>query len=135
MSDSRQDPAGDPKDPVLHVRSREELNEIISRGPAVVYFWAPWCGPCHMFGPLYAEAAQRFTGEVSFVKINTEEARELAGLFHIRAIPTVVSFRQGRVLDVHIGVMNPAALVRMARHAAKKRKGLWARLFGKKTDS
>jgi thioredoxin 1 len=58
--------------------------------PAVIDFWAPWCGPCRMVGPVIEELSQEYEGQVNFYKINTDEEQELAGAFGIRSIPSLL---------------------------------------------
>ncbi len=58
--------------------------------PAVVDFWAPWCGPCRMVGPVIDELSTEYAGKVNFYKINTDEQQELAGMFGIRSIPSLL---------------------------------------------
>jgi thioredoxin len=58
--------------------------------PAVIDFWAPWCGPCRMVGPIIDELSKEYAGRVNFYKVNTEEEQELAGVFGIRSIPSLL---------------------------------------------
>jgi thioredoxin 1 len=58
--------------------------------PAIIDFWAPWCGPCRMVGPVIDELSQEYEGKVNFYKINTDEEQELAGAFGIRSIPSLL---------------------------------------------
>jgi len=57
--------------------------------PAVIDFWAPWCGPCRMVGPVIDELSAEYSGKVDFYKVNTDEEQDLAGAFGIRSIPSL----------------------------------------------
>lgn len=71
---------------------------------AVLDFWAPWCGPCKQFGPIFEKVASEYP-EILFGKINTEEQQQLAGYFQIRSIPTVAIMREGIIVFMQAGLI------------------------------
>lgn len=77
--------------------------------PIVVDFWAPWCGPCLNFTPVFEEIAANRSHQVRFVKINTEAEQELGERFRIRSIPTIMLFKQGKMVDILNGALPKAS--------------------------
>ena len=82
---------------------------IIDNDFVIIDFWAPWCGPCKGFAPVYEEISEKFPNAV-FAKVNTEAEQELAGYFQIRSIPTLMVFREKIIIFSQPGALPGAAL-------------------------
>ena len=89
-----------------------EKEVIQSKSPVLVDFWAPWCGPCKMFAPTFAQLAKQYTNHVLFVKLNTEEEQGIAAQFGIRSIPTLAFFKGGQESHRVSGALGPSDLDR-----------------------
>ena len=90
--------------------TRDTLDSTVTGNEIVLLdFWAPWCGPCRQFAPVF-ETMSESHPDIVFAKVNTEEERELAGHFQIRSIPTLMVFRQQIIVFAQPGALPPAAL-------------------------
>jgi thioredoxin 1 len=81
-----------------------EQEVVKSAQPVLVDFWAPWCGPCRMIGPVIEELAKEYAGKVKVCKLNTDEAQDSASKYQISAIPTILLFKGGKVVQQLVGL-------------------------------
>lgn len=83
----------------------------IASGTVLVDFWAPWCGPCKMQGPILDKVAAKVGDKAVIAKVNVDESPALAAKFGVRSIPTLILFKNGEKVNDFIGVQQEAALV------------------------
>lgn len=96
---------------VLHLNESEFDAKITSAPLAMVDFWATWCGPCQMLAPVLEELSQ----QVKVVKVDVDENPQLAMVFQVSSIPTIISFRDGKGLKKSVGVTSKEALLELLK--------------------
>ena len=93
--------------------TKENFSEIIENNDIVIVdFWAPWCGPCRSFAPIFEKTAEAHP-EAAFAKVNTEQEQELAAHFQIRSIPTLMVFREQILLFAQPGMVPESTLTEL----------------------
>ncbi|MCC6805816.1 MAG: thioredoxin [Deltaproteobacteria bacterium] len=98
--------------------TEQTFDEVVEKGIVLVDWWAPWCGPCRVFAPIFEQAAARYPN-VTFAKVNTEVAPRLAGEFRIQAIPTLMVFKEGFLVFAQPGMLPAAAIDELVAQAKK----------------
>lgn len=90
------------------------FNELVNKENtvAMVDFWAEWCGPCRMIGPSVEELSKEYEGKAVIGKLNVDDNPNIASSFGIRSIPTILFFKNGKVVDKQVGVVPKAELER-----------------------
>lgn len=91
---------------VLEVTDKNFESEVLKSDlPVLVDFWAEWCGPCKMIGPIVNEISEELDGKLKVAKVNVDDAQELAGNYQIMSIPTLLLFKGGEVAEQIVGAV------------------------------
>ena len=101
MSDSGKD------EKIQHVSDSTFEQDVVSaQEPVLVDFWAPWCGPCKKVAPMLEELAQKLEGQLKVAKMNVDENPSVPSQLGIRSIPTLVVYKEGKVVDTRVGALS-----------------------------
>lgn len=101
----------------VHEVTRENIKEVLQNNQLVIFdFWAEWCGPCKRFGPIFEAVAAKHP-DVKFVKVNTDEQRELSAAFEVMSIPTLAVVKEQDIIFVQPGAVNEDILEEIIKKA------------------
>jgi len=94
--------------------TQDNFDEVTSKSlPVIIDFWAPWCGPCRMVGPIVEELAETFKDKAVIGKLNVDENSELAQKFGVSSIPTILMLQDGKEVQRHIGAGSKESFAKM----------------------
>ena len=103
---------------LIHATDENFEPEILkSEIPAIVDFWAPWCGPCHIIAPVIEELAKEYAGKVKVAKMNVDENPATPSRYGIRGIPTVILFKDGQIFEQIVGAVPKSKVEDMIKKA------------------
>ena len=97
-----------------------ETDVMTSSKPVFVDFWAEWCGPCRMVSPVVEELSDEYNGKVDFVKVNVDQANELASKYNVFSIPTLAIFNKGEIVAQQVGAASKESYKNMIDRALEK---------------
>ena len=104
----------------INIGSKEAFDTLINEPGAVVAidFWAPWCGPCRTFGPMFEEAAKEIGAAAKFVKVNVDDHQDIAGDHDVSSIPTVIYYKDGKIAHRDQGIKPSEDIVQRVKELA-----------------
>ena len=95
----------------VNVNDKNFKQEVLeSTTPVLVDFWAEWCGPCLMVGPVVKEIAEEYTGKLKVCKVNVDEANSTAAKYQVMSIPTLAVFKNGEIVEKTVGALPKSEL-------------------------
>ncbi len=100
---------------VVHATKADFEKTISSKETVLVDFWAPWCGPCKMLGPVFEEAEKEAGDKILFVKVNVDDEADLAAQFRVSSIPTLVVLKDGKEVNRSLGFIDKQKILSLVQ--------------------
>lgn len=95
-----------------HIENQQQFDEVLKGKKVLVDFYADWCGPCKMLGPVLEEVSKELGDNVTIAKVNVDQQEAIAGQYSIFSIPTMILFENGEIVRKQVGFVPKAALIR-----------------------
>lgn len=97
-----------------HVKELNDTNfrTTIAKGVSLVDFWAPWCAPCRMLGPIVNQVAEAMVGKAKVCKLDVEQHKQAAAKYGVNSIPTIIIFKDGRLVKKFVGIKTKQTLIK-----------------------
>jgi thioredoxin 1 len=91
---------------VIEISDKDFEQQVLKSSlPVVVDFWAPWCGPCRMIGPIVEKLSEEFKGKLKFCKVNVDENQQFASKYKVMSIPMLIFFKNGQLIEQSMGAV------------------------------
>ena len=103
-----------------------DFDATISEGLVLVDFWAPWCGPCQIIGPILDEVSEEMEGKVTIAKLNVDENQATPQKYGVQGIPTMILFKNGQLVDRIVGARPKASVIEFSEQL---RWQVWVKMF------
>ena len=102
----------------MTVLTSEQFDEAVKEGLTLVDFYADWCGPCKMLGPVVEQVAEELADQANFYKLNVDDSSDIAGRYGVMSIPTLILFKDGEEVGKIVGFQPKEALVEFVKNNA-----------------
>ena len=100
---------------IINIETKEQFDELKTKGVVLIDFWAPWCGPCKMLAPVFEQAGEEMKNDATFLKVDIDQSLEIAQKFRISTVPTMIIFKDGKPVESLVGFMPKESIVQKVK--------------------